>query len=57
MVFGTPGYGGQMGYGDLKYHLGWGYLTNHHMMSIEGDVYMELWNAMYDTVFQLEGKS
>ena len=57
MVFGTPGYGGQMGYGDLKYHLGWGYLTNHHMMSMETDVYKELWNAMYDTVFQLEGKS
>ena len=54
MTFGTPGAGGQMGYGDLKYNLAWGYTSNFHKASLETQLYKELWRAMYDSVFELQ---
>ena len=56
LKFGTPGAGGQMWYGDLKYKLGWAYLSNFHSSLIMTDLYLELFNAIYDTVKTLEKK-
>ena len=56
VTFGTPGAGGQMGYGDLKYKLGWAYLSNFHSSLMMTDLYIELWNAMYTSVQVLETK-
>merc|ERR1712226_748113 len=50
MTIGTPGAGGQMGYGDIKNKLGWGYQSNLHRSGIVSELYLALWDAMYDSL-------
>ena len=50
MTIGTPGAGGQVGYGDIKNKLGWGYQSNLHRSGIVSDQYLALWDAMYDSL-------
>ena len=57
-MFGTPGHGGQMGYGDAGSQLGWAYLTNYlssYDMS-DDPRYVALEKAMYETVKDIEDK-
>ena len=54
-MFGTPGYGGQMAYGDTENKLGWAYLTNYANPAAVGDDprYLVLEKAMYESVNNL----
>ena len=56
MIFGTPGWGGQMGYGDLQYQLGYAYLTNYLSQYSMGDdpLFLKLQKAVYEVVSKLQ---
>jgi CubicO group peptidase (beta-lactamase class C family) len=57
-IFGHSGAGGQVGFADPKYKLGWSYLTNHHNIFALGDSprVLELEAAMYECAMELEQK-
>ena len=58
-MFGTPGYGGQIGYGDLEHNLGFAYLTNNLCFYEIGDNprFLKLEKAMYECVLEIEKTS
>jgi len=56
MTIGTPGAGGQMGYGDIKNKLGWAYQSNLHRRGLITEQYQPLWDAMYDSLEQIQRK-
>ena len=51
-MFGTPGLGGQMAYGDVAQSLGWGFVTNYPTMgAVANDArYEALIKTVYETV-------
>ena len=51
-MFGTPGFGGQMIYGDLEHKLGFAFLTNRldTGMRIRTPPFISLLDATYDVV-------
>ena len=55
-MFGTSGFGGQAGYGDLEHNLGFAYLTNNLCQYELGDNprFLRLQKAMYECVFEIE---
>ena len=56
-MFGTMGYGGQMGFGDMKHQLGFAFLTNYlgyHL--IEDPRYVVLKEAMYQVVRDIKAQ-
>ena len=56
-MFGTMGYGGQMGFGDVEQRLGFAFLTNYlgyHL--IEDPRYIVLKQAMYQVVSDIKAK-
>lgn len=55
VMFGTPGYGGQMGFADDKHKLGWAYITNYLNPAafIDDPAYIILERAMYQAVQNL----
>ena len=58
-MFGTPGIGGQIGYGDLEHNLGFAYLTNNLCQYSMGQNprFLRLQKAMYESVLEIEKKS
>ena len=56
MMFGTSGFGGQSGYGDLEHKLGFAYLTNHLCQYSLGDNprFLRLQKAMYECAMEIE---
>ena len=53
-MFGTPGYGGQMGYADPKYKLGIGFTSNYlSMTGLKDHRYLFLERAIYDVLENL----
>ena len=58
-MFGTPGFGGQVGYGDTDHALGWGYVTNYCDLTAgqaDDHRYLVLQTAIYNSVISLEKK-
>ncbi len=55
LMFGTPGSGGQMAYGDSDNKLGWAFITNYcNPTALNDDPrYSRLEKAMYDTIRNL----
>ena len=59
MMFGTPGFGGQSGYGDLEHNLGFAYLTNNLCQYHTGDNprFLKLQKAMYECAMEIDRKT
>lgn len=58
-MFGTPGGGGQMVYGDPEHRLGFAFLTNkmYSGLTIYSPLFLHLYNATYSVIQQLENRS
>ena len=52
-IFGHPGYGGQMGAGDIQHQVGMGYLTNNlDIFSFIDPRYIALRDAFYECLLK-----
>ena len=54
-MFGTPGYGGQIGYADPKHKVGLGFASNYlSMTGLKDHRYLQLEKAVYDVLDKLK---